>query len=167
MFLAAVATDAPSLTLATSLVIAGLVLIAAEFFLPTMVIGFLGAVVSFAGIYLSAEAGWVTCLVYTIVFLLALGLEFVAFRRLLPATAAGRAMTNQARNAAAAVPAAAGFALYVGKAGRALTVLAPSGTVEIDGQRLEAFSADGFVERGAPVLVTEADAGRVTVRLIR
>ncbi len=167
MFLAAVATDAPSLTLATSLVIAGLVLIAAEFFLPTMVIGFLGAVVSFAGIYLSAEAGWVTCLVYTVVFLLALGLEFVAFRRLLPATAAGRAMTNQARNAAAAVPAAAGFALYVGKAGRALTVLAPSGTVEIDGQRLEAFSADGFVERGAPVLVTEADAGRVTVRLIR
>ncbi len=167
MLLAAVATDAPSLTLATSLVIAGLVLIAAEFFLPTMVIGFLGAVVSFAGIYLSAEAGWVTCLVYTVVFLLALGLEFVAFRRLLPATAAGRAMTNQARNAAAAVPAAAGFALYVGKAGRALTVLAPSGTVEIDGQRLEAFSADGFVERGAPVLVTEADAGRVTVRLIR
>ena len=84
-----------------------------------------------------------------------------------PATAAGRAMTNQARNAAAAVPAAAGYALYVGKAGRALTVLAPSGTVEIDGQRLEAFSADGFVERGAPVLVTEADAGRVTVRLVR
>jgi len=76
-------------------------------------------------------------------------------------------MTNQARNAAAAVPAAAGYALYVGKAGRALTVLAPSGTVEVDGQRLEAFSADGFVERGAPVLVTEADAGRVTVRLVR
>ena len=159
--------EAPSLMLATGLLIAGLVLIAAEFFLPTLVLGFLGAVVSFAGIYLSAEAGWVTCLIYALVFLVVLGLEFVAFRRLLPATAAGRAMTNQTRNAAAAVPAAAGYALYVGKTGRALTVLAPSGTVEVDGQRLEAFSADGFVERGAQVLVTEADAGRVTVRLVR
>jgi membrane-bound serine protease (ClpP class) len=159
--------EAPSLMLATGLLIAGLVLIAAEFFLPTLVLGFLGAVVSFAGIYLSAEAGWVTCLIYALVFLVVLGLEFVAFRRLLPATAAGRAMTNQTRNAAAAVPAAAGYALYVGKTGRALTVLAPSGTVEVDGQRLEAFSVDGFVERGAPILVTEADAGRVTVRLVR
>lgn len=167
MSFAAVATEAPSLTLATSLVIAGLVLIAAEFFLPTMIIGLFGAVVSFAGIYLAAEAGWVTCLLYALAFLVVLGLEFVAFRRLLPATAAGRAMTNQTTNAAAAVPAAAGYALYVGKTARALTVLAPSGTVEVDGQRLEAFSADGFVERGAQVLVTEADAGRVTVRLVR
>jgi membrane-bound serine protease (ClpP class) len=159
--------EAPSLTLATGLLVAGLVLIAAEFFLPTLVLGFLGAVVSFAGIYLSAEAGWVTCLTYVLIFLVVLALEFVAFRRLLPATAAGRAMTNQARNAAAAVPAAAGYALYVGKSGRALTVLAPSGTVEVEGQRLEAFAVDGFVERGAAVLVTEADAGRVTVRLVR
>jgi membrane-bound serine protease (ClpP class) len=159
--------EAPSLMLATGLLIAGLVLIAAEFFLPTLVLGFLGAVVSFAGIYLSAEAGWVTCLIYAAVFLVVLGLEFVAFRRLLPATAAGRAMTNQTRNSAAAVPAAAGYALYVGKTGRALTILAPSGTVEVDGQRLEAFSVDGYVERGAPILVTEAAAGRVTVRLVR
>ncbi|NBX35313.1 nodulation protein NfeD, partial [bacterium] len=64
-------------------------------------------------------------------------------------------------------PAAAGYALYVGKTGRALTILAPSGTVEVDGQRLEAFSVDGYVERGAPILVTEAAAGRVTVRLVR
>jgi len=118
MFLAAVAADAPSLTLATSLVIAGLVLIAAEFFLPTMIIGLFGAVVSFAGIYLAADAGWVTCLLYALGFLVALGLEFVAFRRLLPATAAGRAMTNQTTNAAAAVPAAAGYALYVGPPAR-------------------------------------------------
>jgi membrane-bound serine protease (ClpP class) len=167
MSLAAVASEAPSLTLATGLLVAGLVLIAAEFFLPTVVLGFLGALVSFAGIYLSAEAGWTTATVYGLIFVVVLGLEFLAFRRLLPATAAGRAMTNQTTNAAAAVPAAAGFALYVGKSGRALTVLAPSGTIEVEGQRLEAFAVDGFVERGAAVLVTEAAAGRVTVRLVR
>ena len=167
MLLAAVATEAPSLTLATSLVLAGLVLIAAEFFLPTMIIGLFGAVVSFAGIYLAAEAGWVTCLLYALGFLVVLALEFVAFRRLLPATAAGRAMINVSSNDGAAVPAAAGYAVYVGKTGKAVTVLAPSGTAEVDGALLEAFSLDGFVERGASVVVVEAGAGRVTVRRSR
>ena len=167
MLLAAVATEAPSLTLATSLVLAGLVLIAAEFFLPTMIIGLFGAVVSFAGIYLAAEAGWVTCLLYALGFLVVLALEFVAFRRLLPATAAGRAMINVSSNDGAAVPAAAGYAVYVGKTGKAVTVLAPSGTAEVDGALLEAFSLDGFVERGAAVVVVEAGAGRVSVRRVR
>jgi membrane-bound serine protease (ClpP class) len=167
MLLAAVATEAPSLTLATSLVVAGLILIAAEFFLPTMIIGLFGAVVSFAGIYLAAEAGWVTCLLYALGFLVVLALEFVAFRRLLPATAAGRAMINVSSNDGAAVPAAAGFAVYVGKTGKAVTVLAPSGTVEVDGALLEAYSLDGFVERAAAVVVVEAGAGRVSVRRAR
>jgi membrane-bound serine protease (ClpP class) len=167
MSLAAVATEAPSLTLATSLVLAGLVLIAAEFFLPTMIIGLFGAVVSFAGIYLAAEAGWVTCLLYALGFLVVLALEFVAFRRLLPATAAGRAMINVSSNDGAAVPAAAGFAVYVGKTGKAVTVLAPSGTVEVDGALLEGYSLDGFVERAAAVVVVEAAAGRVSVRRAR
>jgi membrane-bound serine protease (ClpP class) len=167
MLLAAVATEAPTLTLATSLVLAGLVLIAAEFFLPTMIIGLFGAVVSFAGIYLAAEAGWVTCLLYALGFLVVLALEFVAFRRLLPATAAGRAMINVSSNDGAAVPAAAGFAVYVGKTGKAVTVLAPSGTVEVDGTLLEAYSLDGFVERAAAVVVVEAAAGRVSVRRAR
>ena len=156
-----------SLLLPISLLVAGLVLIGAEFFLPTVFLGFVGAIVSFAGIYLSAEAGALTCGLFCAVFVVVLALEFFAFRRLLPQTGIGRAMINVSSNDGAAVPAAAGYALYVGKAGRALTVLAPSGTVEVDGQRLEAFSADGFVERGAPVLVTEADAGRVTVRRAR
>jgi membrane-bound serine protease (ClpP class) len=156
------------LLLPAGLLLAGLILIAAEFFLPTVFLGFAGAVVSFAGIYLSAEAGgaW-TCVGFSAFFLVALALEFFAFRRLLPATAIGRSMINVTSNADAAVPAAAGFAGYVGKAGKAVTVLAPSGTVEVDGSLLEAFSPDGFVERGSAVVVTEAGAGRVTVRRAR
>ena len=45
--------------------------------------------------------------------------------------------------------------------------LQPSGTVEIDGALLEAFSLDGYVERHAAVVVTEAGSGRVTVRRSR
>ena len=167
MMLCAANPDAVSLVLPIGLLVAGLVLIGAEFFLPTVVLGFFGAVVSFAGIYLSADAGATTCAVFCFVFLVVLTLEFFAFRRLLPQTAIGRSMINVSSNEGAAVPAAAGYAVYVGKAGKAVTVLAPSGTVEIDGALIEAFSLDGFVERNAAVVVTEAGAGRVTVRRSR
>ena len=156
-----------SLALPIGLLVAGLVLIGVEFFLPTVVLGVLGALISFVGIYQSAAAGAVTCAVFGAVFLAVLALEFFAFRRLLPRTAIGRSMINVSSNEGAAVPAAAGYAVYVGKAAKAVTVLAPSGTVEIDGALVEAFSLDGFVERGAAVVVTEAGAGRVTVRRAR
>lgn len=155
------------LLLPAGLLIAGLILIGAEFFLPTVFLGFAGAVISFIGIYLSAEAGIATCVGFSVLFLVVLALEFYAFRRLLPATGIGRSMINVTSNEGAAVPAAAGYAVYVGKTGKAVTVLAPSGTVEVDGALLEAFSPDGFVERGTAVVVTEAGAGRVTVRRTR
>ena len=159
--------DEVSLVLPVSLLVAGLVLIAVEFFLPTVFIGFLGAAISFVGIYLSAEAGAFTCALFCVAFVFVLALEFFAFRRLLPQTGIGRAMINVSSNDGAAVPAAAGFAVYVGKTGKAVTVLAPSGTAEVDGALLEAFSLDGFVERGAAVVVVEAGAGRVSVRRAR
>jgi membrane-bound serine protease (ClpP class) len=159
--------DEVSLVLPVSLLVAGLVLIAVEFFLPTVFIGFLGAAVSFVGIYLSAEAGAFTCALFCVAFVFVLALEFFAFRRILPQTVIGRAMINVSSNDGAAVPAAAGFAVYVGKTGKAVTVLAPSGTVEVDGALLEAYSLDGFVERAAGVVVVEAGAGRVSVRRAR
>ena len=107
------AAEEVSLVLPSGLLAAGLILIAAEFFLPTVVLGFLGAVVSFAGIYYSASAGAGTCAVFCAVFLAVLALEFLAFRRLLPRTGIGRSMINASSNEGAAVPAAAGYAAYV------------------------------------------------------
>lgn len=167
MLLSAATVSEVSLVLPAGLLLAGLVLIAAEFFLPTVFLGFAGALVSFAGIYLSAEAGAMTCAIFCAIFVVVLTLEFLAFRRLLPQTAIGRSMINVSSNEGAAVPAAAGYAVYVGKTGKSVTVLAPSGTVEIDGTLVEAFSLDGFVERHTAVVVTEAGSGRVTVRRVR
>lgn len=156
-----------SLALPISLLLGGLVLIAAEFFLPTVIFGFLGAIVSFTGIYLSAAAGGWVCLAFSVTFLGLLSLEFVAFRRLLPQTSMGRAMTNISANDGVAVPPAATFTPYLGKVAVATTALAPSGTIEIEGRLLEACSLDGFIERGVAVTITEAAAGRVSVRRVR
>jgi membrane-bound serine protease (ClpP class) len=167
MSILAVQSADASLLVPASLLIAGLVLIGAEFFLPTVILGFLGAVVSFAGIYLSASNGPGSCAVFSVIFVGVLALEFFAFRRFLPHTSIGRSMINSSSNAGSAVPAAAGYAVYVGKTAVASTALAPSGTIEIEGVLIEAFSLDGFVDRGASVIVTEAASGRVTVRRVR
>lgn len=157
----------PSLVLPAALLLAGLLMVAAEFFLPTVVLGFLGAIVSCVGIYLSAAHGAGICAVFVLIFVTGLVLEFVFFRRILPGTPVGKAMENHARNATSAVPSVDDYACYVGRVAIAKTILAPSGTVEVDRALLEAFSLDGYVERGASVVVTEASPGRVTVRISR
>jgi membrane-bound serine protease (ClpP class) len=158
--------DAPSvsLTAAWALLLGGLVLIGAEFFLPTVVVGFLGALISFAGIYFSAAYGSPKCILFCVIFCVGLGFEFWAFRRFVMSTKVGQAMTNQTQNVGAAV---AELSHFIGKTAQAKTVLAPSGKIELDGTILEAFSLDGYVDRGAKVIITEAAAGRVTVRIVR
>ena len=65
-----------SLVLPASLLVAGLLLIAVEFFLPTVFLGCLGAAVSFAGIYLAPAAGAFTSALSCVAFVVVLALEF-------------------------------------------------------------------------------------------
>ncbi len=153
-----------SLPLAWGLLFGGLILIGAEFFLPTVVVGFIGTLISFTGIYFSAAFGAGKCLLFCAVFCVVLAIEFWAYRRFVSGTKVGQSMANHAQNVGAAV---AEVSRYIGQVALAKTVLAPSGKIEIDGVILEAFSQDGYIDRGAKVVITEAAAGRVTVRLVR
>lgn len=56
------------------------------------------------------------------------------------------------------------FRPYLGKGGRALTALRPSGTVEIDGERIDAVTEGSYVEAGRAVLVVKVEGTRVVVR---
>ncbi|MBT5904061.1 MAG: serine protease [Opitutaceae bacterium] len=52
---------------------------------------------------------------------------------------------------------------YVGAEGVTLTALGPTGYIEIDGKRLEAFSRSGFLETNVPVKVVGTDNFRLIV----
>lgn len=54
---------------------------------------------------------------------------------------------------------------WVGREGRALTPLRPSGVVEIDGRRWDVITEGEFIARNARVRVIRAEAGRLIVRL--
>ena len=53
---------------------------------------------------------------------------------------------------------------YRGKRGRSLTPLRPSGTVMIDGERVDAVSEGGYIGLGREVVVIRVDGPRVVVR---
>lgn len=152
----------PSLPLA--LVLGGLLLIAAEFVLPGAVIGAVGALLGLAGLALAASHGLGEFLLLAAVFVAGVAAEFLLFRRLMPGLARRAGIASPVADTGSAVPGAAAFADLVGREGVALTALSPTGNVEVAGRRVEATSADGFLERGAAVVVADASSHGVVVR---
>lgn len=58
------------------------------------------------------------------------------------------------------------LAAYLGRTGIVITPLRPSGTVEIDGTRLDVVSEGGYIPREAEVEVVNVEGSRVVVRRI-
>lgn len=145
-------------------VAAALVLIAAEFVLPGMVIGLLGALAGIYGLFLASQSGLSSFALHAVVLVVGVAVEIFLFRKLAPSIAARLGLASHAVSAGSAVPTSDTFADLVGREGLALTALAPSGAVEVDGRRVQAASIDGFLDKGTAVVVVEVATGGVTVR---
>jgi membrane-bound serine protease (ClpP class) len=150
-----------------ALVVAGLILIGAEFLLPGAVVGTIGALLGLAGLGLAASHGLVPFLALAALLVAGIGLELLVFRRLVPDLAARLGIANPTVDPGAAVPGAGAFAALVGREGVTLTALAPTGSVEVAGRRVEATSADGFLDKGTAVTVADTFPGGVVVRRSR
>jgi membrane-bound serine protease (ClpP class) len=53
----------------------------------------------------------------------------------------------------------------LGRTGRSLTVLRPSGVVDIDGLRVDVVTEGDFIEAGSPIIVSHVEGVRVVVEL--
>jgi len=60
-----------------------------------------------------------------------------------------------------------GLARYVGSTGTVITPLRPSGTVEVDGERLDVVTEGGFIPRDAKVEVINVEGSRIIVKWIK
>ena len=54
-----------------------------------------------------------------------------------------------------------------GREGVALTPLRPSGTIEVDGERIDAVTAGDFIMSGRPIAITKLEVTRVIVREVK
>ncbi len=146
------------------LFILGVVLLAAEIFTPGLVLGVLGAIAMLGGCVLAFQqfgtgGGAIASLTAGALLGLTLYLELVW----LPKTRFGQKLVVQSASDAVSQPPVADAAAVVGKAAEAVTTLAPSGYVLVEGRRYEAFCQSGHAAKGVPLRVIGVDNFRLIV----
>ena len=146
------------------LFVVGIIFLAAEIFTPGGVLGVLGAIAMFVGCGLAfgefGTAGGIVAVVAAVAFLvLTLYLELVW----LPTTRFGKKLVVQSASDAVSQPPVADLAAVDGKSAEAVTALAPTGYVLVEGRRYEAFSQSGHVAKGATLRVVGLDNFRLIV----
>ena len=145
------------------LFILGLVFLFFEVFTPGPICGILGGMTFLAGIGVAAtQYGGMGGLVAGVAALAAGCATLYAELVWLPKTRFAKKFAVQSTSGTT-IRQQAVDATFVGKAAEAVTTLAPSGYVLVDGKRYEAFCQSGHAERGAPLRVTGLDNFRLIV----
>ena len=140
------------------LFVIGVLLVAAEVLVPGAVLGVLGGLCLLGGIVTAfvqlGSAGGVAAIGAVTLYL-----EFV----LLPKTRLAKMFSMAETVSGRSQPEVADRAAVIGREAVAVTMLAPSGYVEIDGRRYEAFCRSGQAGAGARLRVVELDNFRLIV----
>jgi len=151
--------DGPELIVV--LCIVGFLLIAAEVFVPGLIVGTLGflclaASVGLVFYHYGTLAGSVAALVVGTLSITGM----IVWLNIFPKTFIGRRIILSRQQPSLAP---VGTAL-IGESGTALTALRPSGTARIAGKRIDVTAVGDFLEEGASLVVVSADGLRVAVR---
>lgn len=148
------------------LFLVGLVFLGFEVFVPGAVMGIIGGLAMLAGCAVAFDrygvAGGSLALAAAVLLIgITLYVEFF----LLPKTRVGKRMFLNSSVAGTSQPLPADPAVVVGKTAEALSVLAPTGYVLVDGKKYEASSQDGLIEKGQTLRVTGLD--RFTLKVTK
>ncbi len=142
----------------------GVLLLAGEVFVPGAVLGILGGLCMAAGCIISfVQLGAAGGMVATVVALVLLGVTLYVELVWLPTTRFGKKLIVQTAVDATSQPPLADKVSVVGKSAEAVTTLAPSGYVLVEGRRYEAFSQSGHAAKGAVMRVVGLDNFRLIV----
>ena len=145
----------------------GVSLVLAEFFVPGGVLGVLGGCLVIA----STAYGWYTFPAYGmwIAFgeFVGTGLFVTLGFYLMTRTGAGKLLTlSDTQETAAGWSSPHADASLQGQEGEVYSALRPSGTVIVNGERVNAVSDAQFIEKGARVRVIEVEGHRVVVERV-
>jgi len=147
--------------LVVTLLVVGAILLLLETILPGMVAGIVGGCCLIAGVILgyvnlgAATGTWIFAA--TSVGVMA---GFIIWARVFPHTRFGRAFISQ--SVTGEIRAERPELLH--QTGNAFTLLRPSGTALINGQRIDVVTEGGLIEKGAPIKVVAIEGMRVVVR---
>jgi len=148
-----------------TLLVSGLLLIAAEVFVPGGVLGILGGLALIGALFLGFFAiPSPFNLLAALAILLGAGAFLFLWIRYFPRTRFGRKMTlSMDGKTFKATDDCRGL---VGQTGHAESTLRPAGIATLEGKRVDVLAESGWIEAGSPVRVIRATGNAVTVREI-
>ncbi|MDR1279772.1 MAG: serine protease [Opitutaceae bacterium] len=149
------------------LFIVGIILLAAEVIAPGAVLGTLGALAMLAGCVIAfwqhgPTGGGVAVAAALFLVGVMLAIEFLV----LPRTRWGHRFFLHKSIDSRSQPPVADAAAITRRTGEALTTLAPTGYVLVEGRRYEATSRSGLIGKGAPVAVVGTETFQLVVEKI-
>ena len=152
------------MTLIVTLFAVGLLLLAAEVFMPGAILGIIGAALLLAGCVLAfVRLGTLEGLVaIAITFAAGAALFYLQFS-VLPKTRFGKRLFLEKSVEATATALGDEVQCLIGKVAQSITILAPSGYVLIDGKRYEAFSRSGHIPPGNFLKVVDVNHFQIIV----
>jgi membrane-bound ClpP family serine protease len=141
----------------------GVLLLALEVVVPGAILGIIGGIAMLAGVIVAFDqygfnGGAVATAAAVVLVGIALYLEFV----LLPKSRLAKTFSMTATVDGRSQPAIANRTV-IGKRVVAVTPLTPSGMVELDGRRYEAFARNGHVATGTQLDIIDVDNFRLIV----
>lgn len=145
-----------------TLVVIGFILVAAEMFLPGLVLGIIGALMLISAIVMGfTQFGIETGTIIFVVVLLGTTSGFFVWMSVFPKTTVGRKLTlGTSLSGHSDLP----DTVTVGQEGTALTPLRPAGTALINQTKVDVIAESSFIEAREPVVVLAAQGSRVVVR---
>ena len=155
------------MTLIVFLFAIGAILLALEVIVPGAILGIIGGIAMLVGVIVAFDqfgfqGGAFAGIAAVVLVAMTLYLEFV----LLPKTRLARKFSMTDTVAGRSQPEIADRSSVVGKEVIAATTLAPSGYVELDGRRYEAFCRSGHAAIGSRLRVDDVDTFRLVVTSI-
>lgn len=152
-----------SLLIPILLQLAGVVVIIAEFIVPSFGILTVTAIAVFgfsiyyvfANVSTTAGAIFVAVDMFLIPIVVVIGVRFLAAS---PVTLRSRLNREDG-----AVSQPKEWELLIGKTGETITDLRPAGTILIDGKRTDVVSRGEYIQKGTSVIVVAADSNRIVV----
>lgn len=152
------------MTVILILFIVGVLLLAADVFVSSFIMGAIGAVAMIGGCVVAYnDFGVLAAGLAGICAVALLGGAVYVELVLLPKTRLGRGLVVESTSGSSSQPPVAPSEAVIGKAATADTTLAPSGYVIVEGKRYEAFCRSGHVARGEPLRVIGSDNFRLIV----
>jgi membrane-bound serine protease (ClpP class) len=157
------------LLIAFVLILAGLLLLLAELFIPSGIFFVLAIVAIVGGVVMTflysgdAYTGWLTLLGTFVIVPAIAGILFHYW----PRTPMGRRFflnTPEEDATLASMPVNLELEQLRGRHGRALSALRPAGVVDFDGRRIDTVTEGMMVEAGQLVRCVDVRAGKVVVR---